>query len=435
MKETSNPNFKKPLCKSNFMKQVKKAILNGKQNSQMVALFFIDISRFRSINEAFGHTHGDFVLNAVTKGLIGTLASEGIIGKIWSDEHAILFDNIKSIEHALSYVEKINQFFRKPIIVKGIEHRLKYRTGIAVWPKHCSNAEELVHHAAVAMHHAKTHNLNYSLYNLSITNKIYRDMELETDLHKALINNDFYLTYQPQINIVTMKTVGYEALLRWYNPLRGIVPPGRFIPLAEETGQILEIDNWVLSTACQQNQEWKRKGYMPLKVSVNISMYYFTQKNIVKNIVTVLEKTGLDPEQLELEVTERVTMDIEHAFSVFNELKQIGVSISLDDFGTGYSSLNYLKNLPIDKIKIDRAFIKGMLENRKDTAIVASIITLAHNLELQVIAEGVENEQQLSLLKNLGCDQVQGYFISKPIISRNFQKKFLKKPFQDKKTI
>jgi EAL domain-containing protein (putative c-di-GMP-specific phosphodiesterase class I) len=207
-----------------------------------------------------------------------------------------------------------------------------------------------------------------------------------------------------------------------------MVPPGRFIPLAEETGQILEIDNWVLRTACQQNQEWKRKGYMPLKVSVNISMYHFKQKDIVKNISAVLKRTGLTPRLLELEVTERVTTDIEHAFSIFHELKQLGVSISIDDFGIGYSSLNYLKKLPIDKIKIDSSFVKGMLECKKDTAIVSSIITLAHNLELQVIAEGVEDGQQLSLLKKLGCDQIQGYLISKPIVSNNFQKKFLKKP-------
>jgi EAL domain-containing protein (putative c-di-GMP-specific phosphodiesterase class I) len=253
-------------------------------------------------------------------------------------------------------------------------------------------------------------------------------MELETDLHKALANNEFYLTYQPQIDTRTMETIGYEALLRWHNPLRGMVPPGRFIPLAEETGQILEIDNWVLRTACQQNQEWKRKGYMPLKVSVNISMYHFKQKDIVKNISAVLKRTGLTPRLLELEVTERVTTDIEHAFSIFHELKQLGVSISIDDFGIGYSSLNYLKKLPIDKIKIDSSFVKGMLECKKDTAIVSSIITLAHNLELQVIAEGVEDGQQLSLLKKLGCDQIQGYLISKPIVSNNFQKKFLKKP-------
>lgn len=351
MNVINNSNFNKPLCKSNFMGQVKKAILNGKQNNQMVALLFIDINRFRRINEAFGHAHGNLVLNAVTKRLAFTLANEGSVGKIWSDEHAILLSNINSIDHALDYVEKINHVFKNPIIIKGIEHHLSFRTGIAVWPNDCSSAEELIHHAAKAMHQAKKHKLNYSLYNLSITNKIYEDMELETDLHKALANNEFYLTYQPQIDIRTMETIGCEALVRWHSPLRGLVSPGRFIPLAEETGQILEIDNWVLRTACQQNQEWKRKGYMPLKVSVNISMYHFKQKDIVNNIIAVLEKTGLDPRQLELEVTERVTMDVEHAFSVFHDLKQLGVSISIDDFGIEYSSLNYLKKLPLDKIK------------------------------------------------------------------------------------
>lgn len=428
MNITNNSNFKKPLCRSSFINQIRKAILSSKQNNQMVVLLFIDINRFRSINEAFGYTHGDLVLNAVTNGLVCTLTNEAAICKIWSDEYAVLLSNINSIDHALDYVEKINQFFKKPIIVKDIEHHLSFRTGIAVWPNDCSNAEELIHHAAKAMHQAKKHKLNYSLYNLSITNKIYEDMELEADLHKALANNEFYLTYQPQIDIRTMETIGCEALVRWHSPLRGMVPPGRFIPLAEETGQILEIDNWVLRTACQQNQEWKRKGYMPLKVSVNISMYHFKQKDIVKNISAVLKRTGLTPRLLELEVTERVTTDIEHAFSVINELKQLGVSISIDDFGIEYSSLSYLKKLPIDKIKIDSSFVKGMLDCRKDTAIVSSIITLAHNLELKVIAEGVEDGQQLSMLKNLGCDQIQGYLISKPIVSNYFQKKFLKKP-------
>ncbi len=418
---------KKPLPRSNFIRQVENAILSGKQNNNKVALLFIDITRFRSINEAYGHSHGDLVLKAVTKGLVCTLTNEATLGKIWSDEHAILLNNITNIDYAINYIEKMNEFFRKPIIIKGIEHHLNLRTGVSIWPDDCFDAEELIHNSAIAMHHAKTHNLNYSLFNLSITNKIYRQMEMETELHKALANNEFYLTYQPQVDISTMEIEGYEALLRWQNPIKGLVPPSRFIPLAEETGQILDIGKWVLSTACQQNEEWKKEGFLPLKVSVNISMCQFRQKGFVKNIFEVLEETGLDPKHLELEITEGVTMDVNHAFLTLSELKELGVSISIDDFGTGYSSLNYLKRLPIDKIKIDRSFVKGMIDSSKETAIVSSIITLAHNLELKVIAEGVEHTEQLSILTKLGCDQIQGYLISEAIISNDFEKKFLKK--------
>jgi EAL domain-containing protein (putative c-di-GMP-specific phosphodiesterase class I) len=278
------------------------------------------------------------------------------------------------------------------------------------------------------MYHAKSLGRNnFQFFNEELNKKAQHEIAMEVNLRKAMEQNQFELFYQPQVNLESKQIYGAEALLRWIHPEKGIIPPASFIPIAEETGQIIPMGEWVIRTACQENKKWQVAGYFPITVSVNISAKQFFQSNLVEIVESALTETGLDPKYLELEITESITMDVERSITTLLELKRIGVKVSVDDFGIGYSSLNYLKSLPIDKLKIDQSFIRECPNDINSNTLVRTIIIMAHLLKLKVIAEGVETEEQVSFLLGQGCKEAQGYLFSKPLPVSEFETNYMQK--------
>ena len=296
--------------------------------------------------------------------------------------------------------------------------------GISIYPNDRTEVDSILGNAVKAMDRAKAQGQNkYQFYSRELNNKLQERLVLERDLHNAIKNGEMLLHYQPQVCLRTGKIIGVEALLRWYSPIHGFVSPAKFIPIAEETGLIISIGEWVLRTACAQNRSWQLAGLPLIKMAVNISSRQFKEQNLVEIATQVLQETGLKANYLELEITESLIIDnIQQVINTMNQLHDLGISLSLDDFGTGYSSLNHLKRLPIDLLKIDQSFVRELTIGSDDAAIVKAIISLAHNLQLSVIAEGVETEAQLEYLRRNGCDEIQGYYISRPVAAEALTK-------------
>jgi EAL domain-containing protein (putative c-di-GMP-specific phosphodiesterase class I) len=307
--------------------------------------------------------------------------------------------------------------FSKPFTLNEFELFITPSVGISLFPNDGDDAGTLVKYADSAMYHAKQEGKNtYKFFQKSYMKKSVERLVLASDLRKAIENDEFLLYYQPKFSCKTEKVNGFEALIRWNHPKSGMISPNLFIPIAEETGMIVHIDQWVLYQACLQIKEWKDQGYKPVKIAVNLSMLQFQQKNLLNIVRSILKETGIDPSYLEIELTERVIMDDpEMALKNIQRLKSIGVQISMDDFGVHYSSLSYLKLLPLDRLKIDRSFLQDLLTSKDDQIIVKAMIQLAHNLELTVVAEGVETLEQYYFLKSLQCDEVQGFYFDKPL--------------------
>ncbi|MGH8807891.1 MAG: putative bifunctional diguanylate cyclase/phosphodiesterase, partial [Noviherbaspirillum sp.] len=317
-------------------------------------------------------------------------------------------------------LQRLMELIAQPIVIEGHTFVMGCSIGIAACPSDGADPESLIKHAGIAMYRAKEMGRNnFQLYTATMNERSMERLCIEGDLRNALEREEFALHYQPQVDLTTGRILGMEALLRWQHPARGMVPPARFIPMAEELGLIVPIGVWVLRTACRQSMEWQRAGYRPMRVAVNLSARQFYQHDLVASIKAILEETGLAPHLLELELTESMMMnDVEHAASILHDLKAVGVQLSIDDFGTGYSSLAYLKRFPIDLLKIDQSFVRDITVDPDDAAIVLSIISLAHSLRLRVIAEGVENADQLAYLQRHGCDYMQGYYFSRPLPAR-----------------
>jgi EAL domain-containing protein (putative c-di-GMP-specific phosphodiesterase class I) len=302
-------------------------------------------------------------------------------------------------------------------VLHGQEFLVTTSIGIALYPSDGDDAESLLRNADTAMYRAKEHGRdNYQLYTPAMNARIVERLALESNLRRGLERGEFEVYYQPQVNVRTEQVVGVEALVRWHHPERGLVLPAEFIPVAEETGMIVPLGEWVLRTACAQNKAWQEAGLPPMRVAVNLSARQFQQRSLTDIVAQVLEETGLSPHLLELEVTESVAMqDLDFTITMLRNLREMGVQIAIDDFGTGYSSLAYLKRFPIDAVKIDRSFVCDLMVDPNDAAIVTTVITMAHSLELSVIAEGVETEAQLAFLNQQQCDEMQGFLFSKPV--------------------
>ncbi len=393
------------------------ALASAHQNAEMLAVIFLDLDRFKNVNDTLGHAVGDLLLQGVSRRLTNCLRVGDSIARWGGDEFTVLLHNINSPEDATKICQLIIQSLSTPFDFDGVELYTKASLGIALAPYDGEDAETLLKNADAAMYKAKQKGRNnYQFYTRAIGNQVSEELNLENQLYKALKKSEFVLHYQPQINLKTGKIVGMEALVRWQHPERGLIAPDRFIPLAEETGLICQIDEWVMRAACLQNRAWQLMGLPPVRIAVNLSGRQFLQANTVQTIAEVLSETELNPEYLEIEITETIAMtDVNFTVSILQQLQLMGIHISLDDFGTGYSSLWSLKNLPLNNLKIDKSFVADLQDGSNGATIVKVAIALGQGLNLQVIAEGVETAEQLAFLQSLHCEMGQGYLFSKPI--------------------
>jgi diguanylate cyclase (GGDEF)-like protein len=390
------------------------------------SLLFLDLDRFKLINDSLGHTFGDDLLMVVTERLQKNIGHNGYIYRFTSDEFIVLLPGLvdeKELEH---YAHNLQSILKEKINLKNtIEVYITGSIGICIYPDHGEDIDALLRNADSAMYTAKKTGKNsFKVYDQSMKTANQRYLQMEACLQSAIENNELYLFYQPKLNVKANRINSMEALLRWHNPILGLVPPDVFIPLAEETGVIWEIDEWVLKNACRQNKVWNESVlFHPLRVAVNISALQFSHTDFVNMVDRVLKETDLLPELLELEITETTIIEnTEECLNNVKKLRERGIVVSIDDFGTGYTSLNYLKRFSFDCLKIDQSYIRELVKNKEDMAIVKTIIALAHELQLKVIAEGVEDQEILDCLIQLGCDEIQGYFISRPLPEFEFER-------------
>ncbi len=411
------------------LERLDRALHIAKRYSRVLAVLYVDIDRFKRINDTLGHSVGDALLKAVgerlescvrtTDSVARTAPEDSIItvGRLAGDEFTLLLPEIECAADASIVARRILNSFEQPFTASGHELFVTPSIGIAVYPSDGQDAGTLLKNADMAMYHSKHEGRNgYHFYTASLMARTQEGLSLENKLRRALEREELFLHYQPKVQVRTGRVVGVEALLRWQHPELGLISPTKFIPLAEEMGLIVQVGEWVLRTACRQNKVWQAAGLPPIPVAVNISSHQFRHGNLLKTIPNILNESCLDPSYLELELTETsIMVDAKSTITTLNELKKMGLKISVDDFGTGYSSLNYLRQFPIDTLKIDRSFIKDITTISEDSAITAAIIAMAHRLHLNVIAEGVETEEQLAFLKDYGCDEIQGHLFCKPM--------------------
>lgn len=400
-----------------FLDRLMQAMARINRDEKMLALLLLDMDRFKEVNDTFGHDTGDRLLEAVANRLQQGLREVDTIARLGGDEFTMILENIGGTEVAASVAKKIVDVFTQPFVLNERELFIMPSIGIALYPHDAQDANTLLRNADIAMYHAKRKgDGKFRFYTEQMHAQTTHQSNLETGLRSALARGDFTLHYQPQIEIKSGRIVGLEALIRWHNEVLGTVMPDQFIPLAEGSGLIESIGEWVLRTACTQNKAWQEAGLTPLPVAVNLSARQFRQKDLLETILCILRDTGLDPRYLELEITESVIMSqSEEAVSTLQRLSALGVQISIDDFGSGYSSLAYLKRFAVDRLKINQSFVRDISADPDDMAIVTAIIAMTRSLQLTVTAEGVETEEQLSFLESLNCDDYQGYYFSRPI--------------------
>jgi EAL domain-containing protein (putative c-di-GMP-specific phosphodiesterase class I) len=356
------------------------------------------------------------LLMQVAERLTRVVTEYDFVARMDGDEFIFFFVNVTSKDEALLKGQQIQNILEEPFVLKDQPITLTASIGLSMNCKADNDAKALIKKADIALSIVKNKGKNhYQLYTTDMSPKSLERLTLQHDLRKGMLNGEFILHYQPQIRMETGHIVGAEALIRWMHPEKGLVPPGMFIPLAEENGLIVPLGEWVLEEACRQNKAWQDAGLPHIPISVNLSMRQFLLQNLNEKVGQVLRKTGLEAKYLDLEITESMTMDVEYTSNCLMELRELGVGISIDDFGTGYSSFSYLKDFSINRLKIDRSFVRNINEDPSAAAIVASIISMAHHLNLQVIAEGVESEDQVHFLKEHSCDEIQGYYYSPPV--------------------
>ncbi len=412
-----------------FMEHLCRLLANFGSHGQLLAVLYINLVRFKVINDTFGYTTGTELLQGIGKRLINCVGVADMVACLGGDEFAVLLSESAHMEEVVRMVAKIQETINQPWILNCHEVRMTACIGIAFFPDDGEDAEQLLQNAHTAMYRGKDESrYTCQFYTPAMNKRALECLEMENNLRRALERQEFVIYYQPQVNANDGSLIGVEALLRWQHPEKGMIYPGEFIPVAEETGLIIPIGEWVLRTACAQNKAWQVAGFPPMRVAVNLSARQFQQHNLLEMVVLALQETGLEPQWLELEITETIAMhDIEFTKKILFELQKMGVHISLDDFGIGFCSLNYLKNFPIKTLKIDKSFVNGITTDFYDEAIVKTITSLAHNLKLRVIAEGVETEEQLEFLKNRECLEVQGYLFSRPVPADKIVKDYREK--------
>ncbi|WEK55192.1 MAG: EAL domain-containing protein [Candidatus Cohnella colombiensis] len=384
------------------------------------AILWLDLDRFKTINDSLGHAFGDQILVTVAERLRCFNHKRENVFRLGGDEFTVLLTDLEDDRQAENDAKKLIGLIEAPMKIGSSIYHLTGSVGIAIFPEDGGTLGALLQNADTAMYSAKSTRNNWKRYTVDMNMKAKERLLLENELRIAFELDQFRLVYQPLVELENEQLIGAEALIRWDHPLKGEIPPSEFIPICEESGFILQLGEWVLRTACKQAKQWQDQGFRKIMISVNLSVRQFRQHDLCERIEKVLEETGLEPEWLELELTESMMADVTFATDVLMRLKQIGVSLSIDDFGTGYSSLSYLKKFPIDKLKIDRTFVNDVLTNQYDAAIVSGISTLANNLKLKVTAEGVETSGQVDFLREQLCQEAQGFLYSQPVPPEQF---------------
>lgn len=422
-----------------FVRETARAIELAKQSNTQIALLYVDLDRFKRINDNLGHSVGDTLLQNVARRLEHgvrqadvVLPASGVgkqelarVARLGGDEFVVLLTGVTAEAQVANAAERIQKLLGEPIDCGGHRFVITPSIGIAMFPSDATNIDDLLAKADMAMYQAKEGGRNgYVFFGQSMAVRSLSRLELESDLRRAMDRGEFLLHYQPKCDLLSGDMVGVEALLRWPHPERGWIPPDTFIPVAEETGIIIQLGDWVITQACQQLRRWADEGLGHLSIAVNVSVQQFSRDNFLESVQRILAQTGVDPRRLELEITESLLMkDVAETTACLKRFRQAGIALSIDDFGTGYSSLGYLRRFPIDALKIDRSFVKDLEKNDDAAAICAAIIALARELKLKVIAEGVETQQQIEFLRQHRCDLAQGYLISKPVCIDDLQRR------------
>ena len=406
-----------------FIDRLIVALAQASRTEQKLAVFFLDLDRFKDINDSIGHTTGDALLKAVAERIRRCVREGDTVARFGGDEFTLLIPRIDQVEDAAKIAQKILETLKIPFAIADHELFVTTSIGISVYPADGIDPETLVRNADTAMYRAKDQGRdNYQLYAPAMNARALERLALENMLRKALSHRELVLFYQPVADMRTKAIVGVEALIRWNHPERGLVSPAHFISVAESSGLIIPIGDWVLRTACRQTKYWQKRVNPHLTVAVNLSARQFQQANLAEEIAEVLEETGLEPKYLELEITESNAMqNAENTMYTLRELKALGVRIAMDDFGTGYSSLSYLKRFPIDTLKLDQSFVREIATDASDAAIATAVIAMAHSLDLKVIGEGVETTEQFAFLQQQRCDYIQGYLFSPPQSAENLE--------------
>ena len=406
-----------------FKDRLKQAIAYSRRSDQMHAVLLLNLDRFKTVNDSLGYTAGDRLLQSVAQRLTSCVRESDTVARFGGDEFAILLTQISRAQDAANAARAIKEVLNQAFIFDEQEVFISTSIGISLYPHDDRDTAGLLKNAGTALDRAKVEGgNNYQFYTAGGTTRALKQLVLESNLRGALERSEFVVHYQPQVTIPDFHLIGMEALVRWRHPSLGLLYPSEFVPLAEDSGLIIALGEWVMRNACLQNKVWQDKGLMPMRLSVNFSARQFQQPNFITAVEEILRDTNLDPRWLELELTESSIMkEPDLAIEKLHELKLMGIRVAIDDFGTGYSSLNYLKRFPIDTLKIDKTFVADVCKDPHDTAIVRAVITLGHALELTVIAEGVETQEQLKYLSSLGCDVVQGFLFSKSLPAAAFE--------------
>jgi len=394
------------------------------RDGRSFAVMVCDLDRFKLVNDSLGHAAGDELLQEVSRRLSGLIRTTDTVARIGGDEFVMLVTSIHHGDDAKGLANRAVEMLQTPVRIAEVDVHTSPSIGIAMYPDDGESMQPLLTHADAAMHSAKQHGRgSFRRYTPGMDAGIEDRVQLESDLHHAVTLNQFHLYYQPKVDTQTGEVRSAEALIRWIHPMRGIVSPAEFVPLAEECGLIGEIGGWVIREACRQTRAWQIDGIPSLRVSVNLSASQFRDSGLLDLIRSALDDAGLEPRYLEVELTESAVMsDPEKSIDILEHLSAMGVLVSVDDFGTGYSSMSYLRRFPIDKLKIDRVFIDEIVSRPEDASIVRAIVSLAHSLRLKVVAEGVETPAQLDFLKTAGCDEYQGYHFSRPLPAADFER-------------
>jgi diguanylate cyclase (GGDEF)-like protein len=401
--------------------RLEQSILFAKRSGRLVAALLLDLDRFKIINDSLGHSFGDSLLKIIAERLRESVRGADTVARLGGDEFVILLAEVASEEDVGKVAKKILDNITAPFQIGDREITVTASLGISIYPWDGEDEETLIRNADIAMYRAKEEGNSFRLYAPEMNLVVHEVMEMETDLRRALERNELLLHYQPKINLETGTITGAEALLRWKHPVRGMILPGIFIPLAEETGLIQPIGEWVLQHICHQIKSWQAQGLPIVPIAANLSARQFRTDDLGETVRRILQDSGLPPHLLELELTESMIMrDPQSAAATMQQLNTLGVSLALDDFGTGYSSLNYLRRFPVDCLKIDRSFISDVADDPSAAAVATSIIAIAHSLGLQAVAEGVETREQLEFLRECGCDSYQGYYFSAPLGAADF---------------